>query len=289
MPSVSIPKVMRGVQMKNFGGPAVLQYRTDLPVPVPRDSEVLIKNDFIGINYVDVFILAHWDDGICRWRNHRPRSRGHRSVSPGSVNDLQVGDRVVWLAMGGYAEYTAVPAAGGIGLWLCQLLKALGAKTIGTAGTAEKIQLAKENGVDFVINYREEKDLVKRVEEITEGHGVDVVYDGIGKDQTENNMNVIAKDGTIVTYGVASGIPPPISPARLATKNVRLVGPGESALMRSVGTPHEFGKWCAKLFDAIAKDEISVRIHGTYPLSEIVMVHQDLEGRKTTGKVLVKP
>lgn len=171
------------------------------------------------------------------------------STGPGSVNDLQVGDRVVWLAMGGYAEYTAVSAsmayvvpaevgpgvaaaalmqgltaltlthriyqvkkgdwalvhaaAGGTGLWLCRLLKALGAKTIGTAGTAEKIQVAKENGADFVINYHEEKDLVKRVEEITGGHGVDVVYDGIGKDQTENNVKVVAKDGTIVTYGVA--------------------------------------------------------------------------------------
>ncbi len=59
--------------------------------------------------------------------------------------------------------------------------------------------------------------------------------------------------------------------------------------MRSVGTPQEFGKWCAKLFDAITKDKVNVRIHDTYPLSEIVRVHQDLEGRKTTGKVLVKP
>lgn len=70
---------------------------------------------------------------------------------------------------------------------------------------------------------------------------------------------------------------------------MRLVGPGESALMRSVGTPQEFAKWCAKLFDAITKDKVNVRIHDTYPLSEIVRVHQDLEGRKTTGKVLVKP
>ena len=171
------------------------------------------------------------------------------STGPGSVNDLKVGDRVVWLAMGGYAEYTAVPAtmayvvpsdvkpgvaaaallqgltaltlthriyqvkkgdwvlvhaaAGGVGLWLCQLVKALGAKTIGTVSTAGKMKLAKENGADFMINYSEEKDLVKRVEEITEGQGVNVVYDSIGKDQTENNVNVVAKHGTIVTYGAA--------------------------------------------------------------------------------------
>lgn len=171
------------------------------------------------------------------------------STGPGSINDLNVGDRVVWLALGGYAEYAAVPAsmayvvpsdvkpgiaatallqgltalilthriyqvrkgdwvlvhaaAGGVGLWLCQLLKIVGAKTIGTASTADKIGVAKENGADFMINYNEEKDLVKRVEEITGGQGVNVVYDSIGKDQTENNVNVVAKHGTIVTYGAA--------------------------------------------------------------------------------------
>lgn len=171
------------------------------------------------------------------------------ATGSGKVNDLKVGDRVVWLAMGGYAEYTAVPAstayvvpsdakpgiaaaallqgltalilthriyqvkkddwvlvhaaAGGVGLWLCQLLKALGAKTIGTVSTAEKSKLAKEYGADFMVNYKEEKDLVKKVEEITGGQMVNVVYDSIGKDQTENNVNVVAKHGTIVTYGAA--------------------------------------------------------------------------------------
>ena len=171
------------------------------------------------------------------------------SAGPGSVNGLKVGDRVVWLGMSGYAEYTAVSAsmayvvpaevkpgvaaaallqgltalslthrvyqvkegdwalvhaaAGGVGLWLCQLLKILGARVIGTASTAEKIGLAKENGADYVISYNEEKDIVKRVEEITGGEGVNVVYDSIGKDQTENNVNIVAKHGTIVTYGAA--------------------------------------------------------------------------------------
>ena len=171
------------------------------------------------------------------------------ATGSGSVNNLKVGDRVAWLALGGYAEYTAVPAsiahvvpsgvkpgiaaasllqgltaltlthricqvkkndwvlvhaaAGGVGLWLCQILKGIGARLIGTASSAEKVKLAKETGADFVINYSEEMDLVKQVEEITEGHGIDVVYDSVGMDQTENNVNAVAKNGTIVTYGAA--------------------------------------------------------------------------------------
>ena len=92
-------------------------------------------------------------------------------------------------------------AAGGLGLWLCQLLKAHGAKTIGTASTAEKLAIAKDHGADYVINYKEEGDLVARVKELTQDHGVDIVFDGIGKDQTENNVHVVAQHGTIVTYG----------------------------------------------------------------------------------------
>lgn len=93
-------------------------------------------------------------------------------------------------------------AAGGVGLWLCQLLKAAGARTIGTVSTPEKMKLAKENGAEFMINYKEE-DVAERVEEITGGQGVNVVYDSVGKDQAENNVQVLAKGGTFVMYGVS--------------------------------------------------------------------------------------
>lgn len=92
-------------------------------------------------------------------------------------------------------------AAGGVGLWLCQLLKAVGARTIGTASTAEKIELAKKNGAEFMINYKEEKDLVGKVKEITGGQGVAAVFDSTGKDQFENDLEVVARKGTVVSYG----------------------------------------------------------------------------------------
>lgn len=171
------------------------------------------------------------------------------STGPGDLHNLSIGDRVVWLAMGGYAEYTAVPAsttykipsdvkpgvaaastlqgltamvlthevysvqkgdwvlvhaaAGGVGLWLCQILKSLGANTIGTASTAEKLKLAKDNGAGSMINYKEETDLVQKVMEITNGKGVKVVYDSVGKDQAENSLEVLAKNGILVNYGAS--------------------------------------------------------------------------------------
>ncbi|KAJ4302896.1 NADPH:quinone reductase [Kalmusia sp. IMI 367209] len=335
MASISIPGTMKGVQMKHIGGPEVLQYKTDLPVPVPGHGEVLVKNDFAGINYVDVYwrigMMGVAPNGIIG----REAEGTVVSTGPGSVDGLKVGDRVVWLSLGGYAEYTAVPsssaylvpsdvepgvaaaallqglfsltlvdkvapvkegdwvlvhaAAGGVGLWLCQLLKARGARTIGTASTAEKINLAKKNGADHVINYQEEKNLVKKIEEITEGHGIDIIYDGIGKDQTENNVNVVAKHGTIVTYGAAVIRISWFNLTRkVGRKESKICGAGrESAMMRNIGG--EFHKWCAKLFDTMKTDKINVRIHDTYPLSEIRRIHEDLEGRKTIGKVLAKP
>ena len=93
-------------------------------------------------------------------------------------------------------------AAGGVGLWLCQLLKAAGARTIGTASTPEKMKLAEENGAEFTINYKEEN-VAERVEDITGGQGVNVVYDSVGKDQAESNVKVLAKGGTFVMYGVS--------------------------------------------------------------------------------------
>ena len=97
-------------------------------------------------------------------------------------------------------------AAGGVGLLLCQLLRAVGAKVIGTASTGEKLELAKKNGADYVINYKSE-DLLAKVKELTGGQGVMVVYDSTGKDQFENDLEVVARKGTIVSYGNSVSLP----------------------------------------------------------------------------------
>ena len=95
-------------------------------------------------------------------------------------------------------------AAGGVGLLLCQLLRAVGARTIGTASTEEKIELARKNGAEFMINYKEETDLVGKVKLLTGGDGVRAVYDSTGKDQFDNDLEVVARKGSVISYGYSA-------------------------------------------------------------------------------------
>lgn len=176
-------------------------------------------------------------------------------------------------------------AAGGVGLWLCQLLRALGAKVIGTASTDDKIELAKKNGGEFMINYSHE-DVVSRVKEITDGQGVIAVFDGVGKSTFEVSLEVLARKGTLASFGNASGAVPPFAISRLSPKNIKVVRP---TLFNYVYTREEYEQYSAELFDLVLKNSIDVRIHNIYNLSDVRQAHTDLEGRKTTGKLLMMP
>lgn len=111
-------------------------------------------------------------------------------------------------------------AAGGVGLLLCQMASHLGAHVIGTTSTTEKAKLAKENGAEHIINYAKES-IVDKVLELTGGMGVQGIYDGVGKDTWEDDFKVIARKGTIVSFGNASGAVEPFAPLKLAAKNVK--------------------------------------------------------------------
>lgn len=175
-------------------------------------------------------------------------------------------------------------AAGGVGLWLCQLLKAVGAKVIGTASTEEKIKLAKENGAEFMINYSHEN-WVERVKEITSGEGVAAVFDGVGASTFDGDLQVLARKGTLASFGNASGAVPPFPIAKLSQKNLKILRP---TLFNYIATREEFEKYAGELFDFILKDNLNVRMD-VYPLEDVAKAHIDLEGRKTTGKLLLKP
>lgn len=175
-------------------------------------------------------------------------------------------------------------AAGGVGLWLMQLLRIVGAQTIATASTPEKLELAKENGAMYALNYKTES-VIDRVMDITGGDGVVAVFDSTGKDQFENDLVVVSRKGSIVSFGNASGAVPPFAIARLSAKNIKLLRP---TLFNYIYERAEYERYANELFDLIQLDGIEVRIHETYPLEEVARAHADIESRKTTGKLLLK-
>jgi len=178
-------------------------------------------------------------------------------------------------------------AAGGVGLLLCQLSKLRGARVIGTVSTEAKANLAKQNGADWVINYsNENEDVVKRVNEITNGLGCHAVFDGVGKATWKTSLDCARRLGTFISFGNASGVVPPISISTLAEKNLKLMRP---SLMNYLATPEEMEKWSTELFDLISQGKISFQIHNKYKLADVAIAHNDLEGKKTTGKLLLEP
>ncbi len=177
-------------------------------------------------------------------------------------------------------------AAGGVGLIACQWMKALGANVIGTVGSADKAKLAKSNGCKWVINSRTE-DIVKRVQTITKGQGVNVVYDGVGKDTFMASLDCLRPRGTMATFGNASGAPEPISPLVLAQKGSLVLT--RPVLGHFISTREDLLKCAGDVFKVVKNGDVKIRIGQTYPLKQAARAHRDLQGRKTTGSTILIP
>lgn len=177
-------------------------------------------------------------------------------------------------------------AAGGVGLLLVQMAKKIGARVIGTAGTQEKAQLARDAGADECIVYTE-ADFETETRRFTDGRGVNVVYDGVGKATFEKGLNVLVPRGYLVLFGGSSGAVPPFDLIKLSQKGSLFVT--RPTLGHYTATREEL-EWRANdVLQWIAAGELKLRIHKTYPLAEAAQAHRDLEGRKTTGKLLLVP
>lgn len=178
-------------------------------------------------------------------------------------------------------------AAGGVGLLMCQILKAMGARTIGTAGGPEKCALAKENGAEFLIDYKATSGPTwqEQVKEITQGEGVAVAFDSVGKDTWEGSLAAIRRKGTVVFFGASSGAVPPFPVQKLAANNATVLRP---TLMNYIVTREEFEYYSNELFKMLKAGELIIKKHKIYPLEDVAEAHRDLEGRRTTGKLLLK-
>lgn len=307
-----------------------MHLNTNAPIPTPADDEVLVKNTYAGVNYVDTYFRSGLYKVPSMPHTLGREGEGHIVAVGSKVTGFKVGDRVTYLSPGSQAQFTAVPeiklahipehvkdgvaaaamlqgltaltmikesypvkkgdtvlvhaAAGGVGLWLCQLLRTIGATTIATASTDEKLALAKENGADHVITYSTGswKD---RVLELTDGKGVAAVFDGVGQATFDDGLEVLARKGTFVSFGNASGPVPPLAIFRLAGKNLKIT---RAALFNFIVTKEEFEYYAGKLLKLLAGEKVNVKVHEVYAMSDVKKAQDDLEGRKTTGKLLVK-
>ena len=175
-------------------------------------------------------------------------------------------------------------AAGGCGLIACQWLKHLGVRVIGTVGTAEKADLARAHGCDHPIVYTEEN-FVDRVKELTDGRGVPVVYDSVGRDTFNDSLECLQPRGLMVSFGNASGAVEPFAPALLAAKgSLFLTRP---TLATYTATRADLEKTSADLFGVLSSGAVKAEVNQTYPLENAAQAHRDLEARKTTGSTIL--
>jgi NADPH:quinone reductase len=177
-------------------------------------------------------------------------------------------------------------AAGGVGLLLVQMARDIGARVIATVSTDEKAKLARQAGADEVILYTQ-SDFEAETRRLTGGNGVDVVYDGVGKTTFEKGLNVLRPRGMMVLFGGSSGAVPPFDLILLSQKGSLYVT--RPTLPHYTATTQELQARSSAVFKMIGEGRLKLRIEHTYPLADAAAAHRDLEGRKTTGKLLLIP
>lgn len=194
-----------------------------------------------------------------------------------SVYAVQQGDTVLFHA-----------GAGGVGLILTQWATSLAVKVITTVSTPQKAELSRQAGAVEVLDYPDgAAEFATKIRELTEGNGVAAVYDGVGRTTFDASLASLAVRGTLALFGAASGPVPPIDPQRLnSAGSVYLTRP---SLVHFTRTPDEFSWRAGEVLDAIAGGTITVTVSARYPLAEASRAHADLQGRKTTGSIVLVP
>lgn len=216
---------------------------------------------------------------------------------PAGVTDQQAAAAMLQGMTAHYLAYTTYPlkrgetalvhaAAGGVGLLLTQMAHNIGARVIATVSTEEKAGLARAAGADDVILYTQQ-DFEQETKRLTGGKGVDVVYDSVGKTTFEKGLNILRPRGYMVLFGGSSGAVPPFDLIQLSAKGSLFVT--RPSLVHYIASREELLTRAAAVFDMIASGKLKLRVEHTYPLAEAERAHRDLEGRKTTGKLLLLP
>ena len=311
---------MRAVQIERHGGPEVMEL-VDVPPPEPGEGQLLVDVAAIGVNYRDVYeregsyggdvpaVIGAEGAGAVAATGERvawvaaPASYAEQ-VAVDAEKAVPVPDGVsdelaaAALLQGITAHYLCTSthavqpgenvlvhaAAGGVGLLLTQMVAMRAGRVIATTSSEEKAELAREAGAAEVIGY---DGFGERVRELTDGVGADVVYDGVGAATFDESLASLRPRGDLVLFGAASGRVPPFDP-------MRLEGGGSLYLTRPsirhyTATREELLDRARDVFTWIAEGRLEIRIGGRYPLEEVRRAHEDLESRRTTGKLLLIP
>ena len=307
---------MKAIWFERLGGPDVLEVR-DVPEPVPGDGEVLVNVEAVGVNFRDVYERTRESYGVdppavigaeaggttvdgerLVW-NALPHSNAEQVAVPraravtvpeGVATDLAVAVLLQWMTAH-YLAHDSYPiqagdrvvvhaAAGGVGQLLTQIAKLRGGYVIATASSEEKRALARDLGADETLSYEEFVEHAKDLDAAA-------VYDGIGKTTFAAGFDALAPTGRMILYGSASGRPDPVDPHTLEAKgSLYLQRPTLSTYTR---TPELLAARAAEVFALVAAGDLNVEIGERYALGDARRAHEDLEARRTTGKLLLVP
>ncbi|KAK0545196.1 NADPH:quinone reductase [Tilletia horrida] len=331
--AAELPKSMKAVQITKTGDIDVIELK-DVPVPQPGPSQVLFKAEYGGVNYIDTYHRS----GL--YKLALPFILGTEAagtvVALGSEvqasGSLKVGDRVISIGPGAFAEYGVVErkfiakiqdgvdsrtaaaaalqaltlmreayhikkgdtvlihaAAGGVGLLMVQLAVHFGATVIATTSTQAKADLVRAHGAQHTLLYGKDDyaSIPSEVLKLTDGKGVQAIFDSIGKATFDGDFEAIAKRGTIVSFGNASGPVGEFSLLKLVAKNVKIVRP---QLYNYLEDAEEHEAYSKELFDLIASGAVKINIHAGYPFTTdgVRQTQQDITSRGTSGKLVIK-
>ena len=273
------------------------RYKVAAPFVLGQEGAGTVSAVGADVRSVKVGDRVAWTGVLGSYAEYAPVAADRLVAIPAGVSDQQAAATMLQGMTAHYLSHDTYPlkrgetalvhaAAGGVGLLLVQMAHNIGARVIGTVSTEEKAKLAREAGAGEIILYTK-SDFEAETKRLTGGKGVDVVYDSVGKTTFDKSLNVLRPRGMMVLFGGSSGAVPPFDLIALSQKGSLYVT--RPTLVNYIATREELVARSGAVFGMIAAGKLKLRIEHTYPLGEAQRAHRDLEGRKTTGKLLLIP
>jgi NADPH:quinone reductase len=273
------------------------RYKAPLPFVLGQEGAGVVTATGADVKSVKLGDRVAWIGLLGSYAEYEAVPADRLVTIPQGVSDQQAAAAMLQGMTAHYLSHDTYPlkrgetalvhaAAGGVGLLLTQMAHNIGARVIATVSTEEKAKLAREAGADEVILYTQ-SDFEAETKRLTGGKGVDVVYDSVGKTTFEKGLNILRLRGMMVLFGGSSGPVPPFDLIALSQKGSLYVT--RPTLVNYTATREELVARSSAVFSMIAAGKLKLRIEHMYPLAEAQRAHRDLEGRKTTGKLLLIP